>query len=92
MSDSPDDHQHFTDIGENVGYDDSVREYFIVVENHGGGVIERQALVFCPICGKCFPTSLRQEWLARLEDMGIDPLNDVIPEPYRNGSWWRVAS
>jgi hypothetical protein len=81
-------HFHFTSIGKHVGYDDALREYYIVVSNHAG-VAERQALLFCPICGDSFPKSLRGEWFDRLEARGIDPLNEEVPVEYRDGTWWR---
>jgi hypothetical protein len=81
-------HSHFSGIGKAVGYDDALREYYIVVKEHEGAT-ERQAITFCPICGEKMPTSLRADWFDRLEEMGIDPLNDPIPDEYSNGSWWR---
>lgn len=82
-------HEHFTSIGEAVGYDDATREFFILAQELGDGVIVRQLISYCPICGEELPTSLREEWFAELEQLGIDPLNDPIPEPYKDGSWWR---
>lgn len=82
-------HEHFLEIGKNVGYDDALREYYIVVEKHGDGFFERQMIFFCPICGKKMPSSLRDEWFDALEEMGIDPLNDQIPEDFLDSTWRR---
>lgn len=90
MCDKTEDHRHFLEIGENVGYDDAVREFFILVKHHGDGIIERQAIFFCPICGMELPPSLGDAWCNELDRIGIDPLNDQIPAPYSDGSWWRA--
>ena len=90
MSDEMDEcHTHFLQIGENVGYDDAKREYFIVVRRLGCRSTIIQAISFCPICGEKLPESLRGEWFDRLEALGVDPMNDPIPAPYQDGSWWR---
>jgi len=81
-------HAHFTSIGKNVGYNDRIREYYIVIEDHGD-VYESQSISFCPICGEKLPDSLFDDWADRLDKLGIDPLNDPIPAEYSDGTWWR---
>jgi len=91
MSDKADlsPHQiHISILGPNIGYDDRVREHFIVIENHDDACV-CQEIRFCPLCGIEFPQSLRSSWFDRLLAIGIDPMNDSIPDPYSNGSWWK---
>jgi hypothetical protein len=83
-------HNHFLEIGRNVGYDDAKREYFIVVKRLGRGSSIIHAISFCPVCGRKFPPSLRHEWFDRLEELGIDPFVDPIPSSYVDGTWWRT--
>jgi len=82
-------HSHFLDIGENVGYDDTKREYFIVVKKLGPGESMIASISFCPVCGERFPLSLRNEWFDRLKALGVDPFKDIVPTPYADGTWWR---
>jgi hypothetical protein len=89
MYDDSDSHDHFIEIGDNVGYDDALREFFIVVDRHGDELVQRQAISYCPVCGAKFPKSLREDWYRKLSAIGVDPLNDEIPFPYSDGSWWK---
>ncbi|WP_051940291.1 DUF6980 family protein [Stenoxybacter acetivorans] len=48
-----------------------------------------QLIRFCPWCGSNLPSSLRDEWFDRLNDLGIDDCVDSrIPELYQTSGWW----
>ena len=42
---------------------------------------------FCPWCGKALPTSLRDQWFAELQKLGIDP--EDAPEKYKTDAWYQ---
>ncbi|WP_372511772.1 DUF6980 family protein [Carbonactinospora thermoautotrophica] len=53
-----------------------------------------QTIYYCPWCGQKLPKELGDEWVARLEAMGIDPGDDDadrIPEAFRSDRWWKEA-
>lgn len=47
----------------------------------------RQCLFYCPWCGEKLPPSKSDQWFDALEALGIDPLNDEVPDLYRSGAW-----
>lgn len=82
-------HEHLTSLGPCVRYRDEIRQYSILIEDYGDGVTKSQAISYCPICGAKLPSSLRDTWFDRLEERGVDPMNDPIPEEFSDGRWWR---
>ena len=80
---------HPENQGNLVKYDDSYREYYLLVRSHGD-IENRQRIYNCPWCGCCLPDSLRDQWFDELEAMGIDPIEhpDMIPEAYKSDEWW----
>jgi hypothetical protein len=69
-----------------IHYDNRFSEFDIVI-SESGGVIKSQKIEFCPWCGSQFPPGYREEWFDALESMGIDPLNDIIPEQFQSDRW-----
>ncbi|WP_419964797.1 DUF6980 family protein [Pelomonas caseinilytica] len=61
------------------------REYGIAVVDGGSSFIE---IHYCPWCGKRLPESLRSTWFQRLEEEGVDPFGDDVPERYLDGRWY----
>ncbi|WP_425492630.1 DUF6980 family protein [Luteibacter aegosomaticola] len=61
------------------------REYGIRVLDGGTSNV---VISFCPWSGDKLPASLRSEWFARLEDLGIDPGVDEIPEEFQTEQWY----
>ncbi|WP_284427995.1 hypothetical protein [Acidovorax sp. SUPP1855] len=59
------------------------REYGILYRNGGS----YQLVTFCPWCGKKLPNSLRDIWFETIEQMGLDPEDD-IPEEMQSEVWW----
>ena len=66
-------------------YRASVREYAIAYTSDGSV----QPIQWCPFCGLELPASLRDKWLARLEELGLDPFSDALPSELRDDRWWR---
>lgn len=65
------------------------REYGLEVSDGGSSFIE---IGYCPWCGKKLPGSLREEWFDTLENLGIDPFKDVIPEEFNDERWHIVRT
>lgn len=64
------------------------REYGIEYrESFGGG---RQVIKHCPWCGKRLPDSLRTIWFEELDQLGLDP-DDDLPDSLLTEAWWRAA-
>ncbi|WP_438861326.1 DUF6980 family protein [Modestobacter roseus] len=69
-----------------VGYDDTYREYGIGIQDGGSSTL---VITFCPFCGSGLPSSLRDKWFDRLEELGVEPGEGNIPVHYLTGAWWR---
>jgi hypothetical protein len=57
------------------GYASTVDSSFYVIDH-------------CPFCGDRLPSGLRTEWFDRLDELGLDPIDD-LPEPLQSDRWWR---
>lgn len=42
----------------------------------------------CPWCGASLPSSLRETWFNRLNELGIDPYEEQVPPEYKTAKWW----
>lgn len=66
-----------------LSYFPKFREYGI---NYSGGE-SYQVIDFCPWCGKKLPESMRDAWFERLDELGMEPEDD-IPVEMRSDAWW----
>ncbi|HXQ86113.1 MAG TPA: hypothetical protein VN746_05515 [Gaiella sp.] len=69
-----------------VGYWPTLREYGLIVHDGGTSMI---VIAYCPWCGANLPSSLRDEWYDRLDQLGLDPDDPRVPETMRSDAWWR---
>ena len=67
-------------------YDPSWRDYTIAYL--GDGPVQR--IEWCPFCGARLPLSLRDAWLTRRDELGIEPGGELPPE-MRDDRWWRTT-
>jgi len=74
--------QHPENGGDLVSYDERFDSYHLKVSKSA-----LQQIYFCPWCAEKLPSSRRDEWFDRLEAMGIDPMLDPIPEPFKTAAW-----
>lgn len=70
----------------NIVYIPYYREYAIRVDDGGDSLY---LIEFCPWCGTKLPSSLRDEWHARLESLGLTTLSTHIPEDMNSEAWWK---
>lgn len=68
-------------------YSPKFREYGIFYNNGGS----YQVVHFCPWCGTSLPSSLREEWLDKLDQLGIEP-DGKIPIAMQTNEWWASGS
>jgi hypothetical protein len=71
-----------------IQYSPKLREYGLII--HDGGR-STTLITFCPWCGAKLPESLRDRWFAELEQLGLDPAQEQVPEAYRSSLWWEGA-
>ena len=71
-----------------VQFDERFNSYYLIIKSEDG-VDVRQQIKFCPWCGESLPESLRGKWFDELEALGIDPMNDEIPERFKSSAWMR---
>ena len=45
-------------------------------------------ITHCPWCGKKLPESKRDKWIERLQDMGINPFCDCVPDEFMTSEWY----
>ena len=55
-----------------------------------GGTGDDILITMCPWCGVKLPESKRDLWFEKLEQMGIDPTQDDIPEEFGSGAWRKI--
>jgi hypothetical protein len=55
-----------------------------------GGTGDDVLIARCPWCGVDLPESKRDLWIEKLEQMGIDPLGDDVPEEFSSGAWRKI--
>ena len=70
-----------------IHYDERFDEFGLPV--HDGMRMAHATLSFCPWCGVRLPDSKRDAWFDALEALGLDPLQDDVPDAYRSDRWWR---
>lgn len=70
-----------------LAYNPKFRECGLLVLDGGGSHILIQ---HCPWCGQCLPESLRDEWFARLDALGLEPGDPNIPPELLTDEWWRI--
>lgn len=68
-----------------IFYSPKFREFGISVLDGGSSSI---TIAYCPWCGTRLPESLRDEWFNRLEQRGLEPEDDRVPEEMRSDAWW----
>lgn len=71
-----------------LDYNEKVRELTIRFLDDG---LSGMQLAYCPFCGAALPTSLRDEWFDRLDELDMEPGDPAIPAPLQSGEWWRSA-
>jgi hypothetical protein len=68
-----------------ISYTPKFREFFIDVRDGGSSGI---LIGFCPWTGVKLPSSMRDHWFDVLEEMGVDPHEDSIPQEMLSEEWW----
>jgi len=71
-----------------IGYDHAYDEYGIIVHDGGPSSV---LIRHCPWCGKALPESKRDAWFDRLQQLGIEPHSDDVPEAFRSDAWWQAG-
>lgn len=64
------------------------REWGIPIPDGGTSFME---VTFCPFCGTKLPSSLRDAWFDKAEELGIGPPYDEMPTEYLSEAWWLVS-
>ncbi|WP_159355047.1 DUF6980 family protein [Methylovorus glucosotrophus] len=67
-----------------IRYTPKFREYGILYKNENS----IQQISFCPWCGTKLPSTLRELWFEQLDELGIEPEDD-IPDEYNSDEWWK---
>ena len=71
-----------------LAYNDKFREVTIRVLDGGeAGIL----IEYCPFSGEPLPSSLRDEWFDRLDELDMEPDDPGLPQELRTGQWWREA-
>jgi hypothetical protein len=76
---------HLADSEVPVVYNEKFREYGIRIMDGGTSV---QTILYCPWCGRQLPDSLRYAWFERLNQLGLEP-DDELPQALQSDAWWR---
>lgn len=79
--------RHLKDGEVAIHYIERFREYGIRILDGGSSF---QAVRYCPWCGKCLPSSLRDEWFRRIGALDKES-GDEIPAPLQSDEWWQSA-
>jgi hypothetical protein len=76
------------DANSPVAYWSEFREFGI--ELRGQEAIDE--IEYCPWCGNKLPSSLRDEYLNRLEELKLEPGDRNLPIQFRSDAWWRLRN
>jgi len=69
-----------------IKFSRAYREHTIRVLDGGySGIV----INYCPWCGFRFPCSLRHDWFDTLEGIGIDPVEQDVPEEFSDERWYQ---
>lgn len=68
-----------------VSYDPQFREYSLPLS--GGSAL--QEIEYCPWCGADLPSSLRDAFFERMEELGVDYPFETPSEEFLDDTWWR---
>lgn len=60
---------------------DRFREFGLRILAGGASFL---VLAFCPFCGARLPSSMRDQWFDRLEELGLEPEDD-LPDALSSG-------
>ncbi|MEV0670873.1 hypothetical protein [Mycobacterium sp. NPDC050441] len=63
------------------------REWGIAILDGGSSV---SVISYCPFCGVKLPSSLRDEWFDRLENLGLE-VDDPLPIELQSDAWWNTV-
>ena len=69
-----------------ITYGARFREYGLAYRDGGTSC---QLLQYCPWCGSKLPSSLRDRWFERLEELGLEPDDPGVPHEMKTDAWWR---
>lgn len=67
-------------------YISKFREYGLQYLDGGSAF---QMIKYCPWCGQPLPNSLRNEWFRAIEELGLEPDDEELPEEYLSAKWYR---
>lgn len=70
-----------------IQYNEVLRRYYM----HVSGGSATQGLLYCPWCGKKFPSDLVDEYYDTLWEMfgeDVDIADLDLPEEFKTSSWW----
>ena len=68
-----------------VNFAAKFREWGVPIPDGGSSFL---VLKFCPWCGIELPSSLRDKWFDRAEEMGINPPYENMPIEFQSELWW----
>jgi hypothetical protein len=60
-------------------------EYMLIIHDGGSSGI---TIAYCPWCGFKLPTSKRILWFDTLEQLGLDPDEQDIPDEFNSNKWY----
>lgn len=69
-----------------IDYNLKFDEYGIIIHDGGEAI---SLIEFCPYCGTKLPESKRDLWFDTLENMGIDPWEEEVPNEFKSDAWYK---
>ena len=77
--------QHVSDPTTAIIFTPKFREFGISIVDGGSSKVLIQ---HCPWCGVELPSSLRDRWFDELEQLGLEPEDDNMPDELTSAEWW----
>lgn len=69
-----------------IFYNKVSRSYGIIIHDGGESVVK---INYCPWCGKKLPKNLKDQWFSLLDELGLEPGDEKIPEEFTSDEWWK---
>ena len=80
--------KHLSSGEVSIVYTARYREYGISTRWEYNRSAAKQLIYYCPWCGTKLPENLRDVWFNLIEEMGLEPDDEAVPEDMKSDDWW----
>jgi hypothetical protein len=79
----------FDNVDTPIIYSKKFDEYGLKILDGGSSSI---LIGHCPWCGQTLPDSKREKWFEEIEQLGINPWTEDVPDKYNTDEWFKGSA